>query len=258
MKKIIYSKSSLKAFKLFIFVAIIIFCFSIVQMLFVSGIKGILQSYFSFFSFIFQIISIILFIIISFFPTKTLIFSIITFLNSALILVWEPENVIGLLLYFLCLSSIYARGYFNKKRFIKNIISTVILILLILTELRFPMEIFLKSLLEKISVSAVLAVSLLFIHSYLFDFFEISSSNKKLNLAKFENLTSRDAEWLTAILNKVPYKNLAMEENMTEGSVKNRMKIIYETLGVGDKQGFLNKYSEFEIYFEEQISNSNE
>ncbi|MDD7769083.1 MAG: hypothetical protein PT936_09535 [Treponema sp.] len=179
-------------------------------------------------------------------------------MNSALILVWEPENVIGLLLYFLCLSSIYARGYFNKKRFIKNIISTVILILLILTELRFPMEIFLKSLLEKISVSAVLAVSLLFIHSYLFDFFEISSSNKKLNLAKFENLISRDAEWLTAILNKVPYKNLAMEEKMTEGSVKNRMKIIYETLGVGDKQGFLNKYSEFEIYFEEQISNSNE
>lgn len=49
-----------------------------------------------------------------------------------------------------------------------------------------------------------------------------------------------------------------MEEKMTEGSVKNRMKIIYETLGVGDKQGFLNKYSEFEIYFEEQISNSNE
>ena len=41
---------------------------------------------------------------------------------------------------------------------------------------------------------------------------------------------------------------------MSLGSVKNRLKVIFDEIGAGDKQGFLNKYSDYEICYGEEYS----
>lgn len=44
---------------------------------------------------------------------------------------------------------------------------------------------------------------------------------------------------------------------MSLGSVKNRLRVIFDELEVGDKQGFLNKYSDFEICYGAEFSSIN-
>ena len=41
---------------------------------------------------------------------------------------------------------------------------------------------------------------------------------------------------------------------MSIGSVKNRIKVIFDIIGVGDKKGFLNKYSDFQICYGDDFS----
>lgn len=42
--------------------------------------------------------------------------------------------------------------------------------------------------------------------------------------------------------------------HMSLGAVKNRLKILFDEIGVGDKQGFLNKYSDYEICYGDDFS----
>lgn len=84
--------------------------------------------------------------------------------------------------------------------------------------------------------------------------FELNKSSKKLDIKEYSDLKLRDAKWLIEILNNKKYQYIATEYNITLGAVKNRMKIIFKTLGVGDKQGFLNKYENYEIYYGEKVS----
>lgn len=93
-----------------------------------------------------------------------------------------------------------------------------------------------------------------FFKAYIFDLFETKGSNKKLDIQKYSELKKRDAEWLAQIVNGVKYDTLAIDYNMSLGSVKNRLRVIFDELKVGDKQGFLNKYSDFEICYGEEFS----
>ena len=73
---------------------------------------------------------------------------------------------------------------------------------------------------------------------------------KKLNLALYPKLTERDCRILQKIQRGEKYVFIAKEEGLTEGSLKNRLHIVFDTLETGDKQGFLTYYSDWELYYE--------
>lgn len=160
-------------------------------------------------------------------------------------------------MYGLSIILLHARGTFNSNKKIKETIVFIFFIVLILTEIRFGKDIFFSCLFEKIAYSFVLVLCLFFLQVYTFDIFETNVSNYKLDLKEFPKLIKRDAKWLSAIQNGEKYEALALNSQMSIGSVKNRLKIIFEELGVGDKQGFLNKYSDYEICYGDDFSSSN-
>ena len=80
-----------------------------------------------------------------------------------------------------------------------------------------------------------------------------TDDSKLLDLQKIPTLTKRDANWLIAILKGEKYETLAIDSNVSIGTVKNRLKFIYKILGVDDKQDFVDRYSEFEICFGEEL-----
>ena len=84
--------------------------------------------------------------------------------------------------------------------------------------------------------------------------FEAITTNKKLDKKKYPDLKKRDAEWLAAIIQKTKYEAIAIDSSLSVGTVKNRFRIIFDELCVGDKQGFLNKYSDFEILYGDEFS----
>lgn len=255
MKKAnVYSHTVQAFIRIISIVAIIILVISNTRRIEFYEIKQLITMYYEFFSFIINCITIILFIIIIIYPTKLGLLSIIPFLYGSLILIFEPRNNMGIFMFGLSIITLYARGFFNKQKKIKNILITTIFSCSIISETRFGKEVFFNSFIDKIAYSFVMFLCLFFFQIYIFDLFEANNSDNKLDIQKFPELKKRDAEWLVEILNGEKYETLAINYHMSLGSVKNRLKVIFDEIGVGDKQGFLNKYSDYEICYGDNFS----
>ena len=105
-------------------------------------LQNLLTEKFEFFTFVINSISIILFLIVILFPAKMGLFSILSFIYGTIILVFEPENNLGILMFWLSIVTLHARGFFNQKKKLKEIITTIIFFGLIISELRFGSDIF--------------------------------------------------------------------------------------------------------------------
>lgn len=199
---------------------------------------------------VFNIISIILFIIISIFPQKICIFSFITFFYAFSIVPFEPENYMGLLMYVLGTSALLARGVMKKNKKLKLIILSLIYFVLLLTHLRFGVSNFINYFLINIGGILVLALFTFFIHCYYVN--TIVYEDKKLNIAEYPELNERDCIILQQIQNKQKYSTIANSVGLSEGALKNRLHFVFDTLETGDKQGFMSIYDDWEILFNPQ------
>lgn len=253
----IYSPKFQLIIRLFSLIAVIILVVSNAYMFFSQKIffdftKNI-EAVFTFFC---NLFSIICFIIVALFPVKIGFFSLISFLYSFVILVFEPENPMGIFMYCLGITSLMVRGFFKKHQKVKFISFFFIFLIVLLSELRFGIDFFCDYLIDKVGYFFVLTLIVFFSYVYLIDFSELNVSVKKLDIKVYPNLQLRDAKWLAYILNNKKYQWLAIEYNISLGTVKNRMKMIFNTLGVGDKRGFYNKYSDFEISYGDEFSSN--
>ena len=255
MKKINLYESNIQAIiRIISLTAIIILVISNTNRIITFGFDQLIQMKYEFITFILNCLSTVLFFFLIIYPTKLEMISFIAFLYGGQILVFEPKNNMGILMFGLSVITLYARGIFNKHKKIRGVISLVIFLCLIISELRFGKDIFFNCLLEKAAYSFILFLCLFFLQVYIFDIFETNSLDQKLDLQKYPELKKRDAEWLVEILNGTKYEALAINYHMSLGSVKNRLKVIFEEIGVGDKLGFLNKYSDYEICYGDDFS----
>lgn len=175
------------------------------------------------------------------------IYSVELFIN-------EPDSIMAILMFFLFFFIMNVRGYYNRSRKIKVTITAVAFILL-----QAPKFLFYS--IEDAFASLLYATGHIFTLVSIIIFAQVpfileqrkkqQDTEKKLvlNLSTFPGLTKRDAEWLNKIKAGEKYKVLAIESQMSEGSVKNRVKLIYNMLQCGDRVGFLNAYSDYEIVF---------
>ncbi|MDY4831076.1 MAG: hypothetical protein SO161_00945 [Treponema sp.] len=254
-KKPFYTKKTLLLFRLFALIAIVIlitsFIYSIIY-------KNLFSSYSNTIFYFTNIISIFLLFFVLIYPQKIEICSIITFIYSLQIFIFEPNNTMGLFMYILTVAMLYARGFYNIHKKQKNIFTIIIFILLNLSQMRFGSKIFLDSLIQTVGFSFIYLLSIYFIKAAIRNDYNTNSSSNILNLKHYDKLTIRDALWLIQIQNKVKYDAIAIKSKVSPGTVKNRLKFIFSVLEVGDKQGFINEYSTFEIcygeYSSEQIS----
>ena len=255
MKKINFYKSNIQVIiRIISLIAIIILVISNTNRVINNDLNQLIEMKYEFVTFLLNCNSITLFFFLIIYPTKLGIISLLAFLYGSQILISEPDNNMGILMFGLSVITLYARGILNKHRKIRAIMIFVIFISLILSELRFGKDIFFNCLLEKIAYSFVLFLCLFFLQVYIFDIFETNTSNHKLDIQKNPELKKRDAEWLVEILNGTKYEAIAINYHMSLGAVKNRLKVIFEEIGVGDKQGFLNKYSDYEICYGDDFS----
>lgn len=254
-KKPFYTKKTLLLFRLFALIAIVIlitsFIYSIIY-------KNLFSSYSNTIFYFTNIISIFLLFFVLIYPQKIEVCSVITFIYSLQIFIFEPNNTMGLFMYILTVAMLYARGFYNIHKKQKNIFTIIIFILLNLSQIRFGSKIFLNSLIQTVGFSFIYLLSIYFIKAAIRNDYNTNSSSNILNLKHYNKLTIRDALWLIQIQNKVKYDAIAIKSKVSPGTVKNRLKFIFSVLEVGDKQGFINEYSTFEIcygeYSSEQIS----
>ncbi len=253
----VYSKKVKIIFRIISSIAILILIISNVNKILSFGPKDLINQKIEFFTAILNCVAIVLFSLFIIFPSKLGICSGISLLYGSLILVFEPYNNLGILLFFLAVLILDIRGY-NKNKYVFGIISTSIYIILVLSELRFGFSIFLQCVIEKLAYTFILFLLAFFGKVHITDLLNSRASNKTLDIQNYPVLKRRDAEWLGKILNGEKYEAIAIESKMNIGSVKNRLMIIFKELGVGDKQGFLNKYSDYTISFGEDFRVSKE
>ena len=254
-KKPFYTKKTLLLFRLFALIAIVILITSFINSIIY---KNLFSSYSNTIFYFTNIISIFLLFFVLIYPQKIEVCSVITFIYSLQIFIFEPNNTMGLFMYILTVAMLYARGFYNIHKKQKNIFTIIIFILLNLSQMRFGSKIFLNSLIQTVGFSFIYLLSIYFIKAAIRNDYNTNSSSNILNLKNYDKLTIRDALWLIQIQNKVKYDAIAIKSKVAPGTVKNRLKFIFSVLEVGDKQGFINEYSTFEIcygeYSSEQIS----
>ena len=250
-KKPFYTKKTLLLFRLFALIAIVIlitsFIYSIIY-------KNLFSSYSYTLFYFTNIISIFLLFFVLIYPQKIEVCSVITFIYSLQIFIFEPNNTMGLFMYILTVAMLYARGFYNIHKKQKNIFTIIIFILLNLSQMRFGSKIFLNSLIQTVGFSFIYLLSIYFIKAAIRNDYNTNSSSNILNLKNYDKLTIRDALWLIQIQNKVKYDAIAIKSKVAPGTVKNRLKFIFSVLEVGDKQGFINEYSTFAICYGEYSS----
>ena len=250
-RKPFYSKFNLLCFRLFALIAIVILIATFINSIIY---KNLFSSYSNTIFYFTNIISIFLLFFVLIYPQKIEVCSVITFIYSLQIFIFEPNNTMGLFMYILTVAMLYARGFYNIHKKQKNIFTIIIFILLNLSQMHFGSKIFLNSLIQTVGFSFIYLLSIYFIKAAIRNDYNTNSSSNILNLKHYDKLTIRDALWLIQIKNKVKYDAIAIKSKVAPGTVKNRLKFIFSVLEVGDKQGFINEYSTFEICYGEYSS----
>ena len=187
-KKPFYTKKTLLLFRLFALIAIVILIASFINSIIY---KNLFSSYSNTIFYFTNIISIFLLFFVLIYPQKIEVCSVITFIYSLQIFIFEPNNTMGLFMYILTVAMLYARGFYNIHKKQKNIFTIIIIILLNLSQMRFGSKIFLNSLIQTVGFSFIYLLSIYFIKAAIRNDYNTNSSSNILNLKHYDKLTIR-------------------------------------------------------------------
>lgn len=245
VNKSFYSPKALHIFRLLCIVAevILVLCF-IRDFYYHNGID---------LSFVSNIVCFVLLTITAVYPAKLGLVATCCAIYSVQLFINQPDSIMAILMFFLFFFIMKIRGYYNRNRKTKLVFTAVAFFIL-----QIP-KFFSYSLLDAFDsfvettghIFTLVCIIIFAVLPYILENKKVPNEEKKLvlNLSAFPGLTKRDADWLNKIKNGEKYKVLAIESQMSEGSVKNRIKFIYNMLQCGDRVGFLNAYSDYEIVF---------
>lgn len=256
IKKIIYTKYALNCFKVISLLCALMLLFTIIHTSYFYIIPFFKTGEtFPFYEFFYTIFNAIVFgccFFLFFFPQKFGITSFIAFCYSAMIIPFEQENYMGIMMYFLGIALLFVRGLMRKHKKIKITIITVAFILLQFSNIRFGFKSFIRYCIISAGGILVLALYTFIVYAYNHNF--LIHEDKKLNLASYNRLNERDLKILQKIQAGTKYSVIAKEMNMSEGYLKNRLHLVFTIMEVGDKQGFLSFYDDYELFFDPETA----
>ena len=198
-----------------------------------------------------SIVTSTLFFILFLKPHKFILIGIIALYYSLEIAFHDSNDMLCIPMFFIGVTTFSIRGFFKEYKKLKISIFILIYLIICICPLRLSFNECVSSLLLKIVNSFILLVAVFFMTENNGNKIrDDSQTDCVLNIAEYEKLNSRDAEMLDLLLQKKAYKEIAAFENLKEGTVKNRMSIIFSILGTGDKVGFVNRYGKYKIVYE--------
>ena len=203
------------------------------------------STFFSIFGLALNTAAIILCSILIIFPARIGILSILSFAYTIWIMYLEPTNIITIFLLYLTFIFLIVRGFYSRHKTIKIFFSTLIALAFFLYPLTLGFTIFLSTFLQNI----IFSFCLLFVYILLRAYSTKAKPEKVLKISDYDSLSKRDYEWLLQIQNGEKYEVLAIEYNLSVGSVKNRLKNIYKILDVSDRTEFEKKFKSYKIVF---------
>lgn len=244
--KSIYSKHALHSFRILsIFCAIVLIIRSFFRFFYEYPQMGNTIFVLEYLTNIINFITIIMFILLAIFPQRFGFTSIIAFMYAILIILFDHKNLIGIIMYALGIASLAARGLLKKNTKPKLYFFIVLLLGLILSTLRFGLKEFFSNSISSLGCITTLITFTFFIRCYYRGSLPID--DKKLYLSSYPKLTERDCKILKKVQQGIKYSAIAKEFNLTEGALKNRLHFVFNTLEVGDRQGFLSIYEDYEL-----------
>lgn len=143
---------------------------------------------------------------------------------------------------------LWVRGFFRCHKALKIACLLLLYLIPFFSGLRFGKEVFLERVYDTIQI-----IPLTFCIIYiLFEYLKAQAQplkDKVLNIADYPETTERDAKWLSLVQQGVKYEAIAIDYELTLGTVQNRLNKIYHILETGDRIGFLSIYSNTEIVY---------
>ena len=144
---------------------------------------------------------------------------------------------------------LWIRGFFNSHKLVKICSLILIYLITLLLYLRFGAAYFTAQLLDILQILLITLCIIFIIYEYM-KAQSLTIKDKILNIADYQETTERDAKWLTLVQQGIKYEAIAIDYELTLGTVQNRLNKIYHILETGDRIGFLSIYSNAKIIYE--------
>ena len=141
---------------------------------------------------------------------------------------------------------LWVRGFFNNHRRIKIFLLILVYLIPLLFQLKFNPKFFTNQLLDILQIILITFIIIFLIYEYMKT---QTIKDKVLNLAEYPETTERDAKWLSLVQQGVKYEAIAIDYELTLGTVQNRLNKIYHILQTGDRIGFLSFYYNAKIIY---------
>jgi DNA-binding CsgD family transcriptional regulator len=157
----------------------------------------------------------------------------------------DGGDTVGFMLYALGVGFAFHQGFFRKGGRIKLLVLIALLVGSVLTQLRFPTQEFVTSLMN---VAILFIMIFLFIVLFWDQFGELVplARRRTLDLGQYD-FKPRDCEFIKLVLKNAKYEDIAKEFGLSESSIKQNMAKIYKALGVKDRNEFIMAYSQARI-----------
>lgn len=157
----------------------------------------------------------------------------------------EGGNIMPALYSLVALLCAYKGGFFRKHVKLKLIIFLILFTLCFLTQLRYGILTTFRSMVKISIVGMLTAASLLLLDDEIKNFI-VAYNNKILKISQYPDLNERDKTYLKAVLKGAKYETIAKDNEISLGSLKNRMTEIYRIINVADKTELLIHYTDCE------------
>lgn len=258
MEKRVYSKSALSLIRFFCIIGMAAELLCVFRILLrtnftlnISEVYDLVSfSYSDFYTALVDFFCFIVLFILIFFPSKFELFAIIAFIYSIKIITVDtlPENPLGVLLYILGNACLLFMDFYKKHKVIKITIVLAVYFAIVLHSLRFGIQAFIDSLIITFGYSVVMLSTIFFVVNFL-KIIYVKRTARVWDLSQYQELTTRDKEWLKQILEERRYDEIARDSDVTVGTLKNRMHQVYNIVGIQDRISLLATYGGYEIKF---------
>ncbi|MBO6101424.1 MAG: hypothetical protein J6P07_08875 [Spirochaetaceae bacterium] len=142
---------------------------------------------------------------------------------------------------------LWIRGFFKTHRTLKILALVFVYVIPLLFNLRLGWNIFAAQLFDIIQIILISSSTIFILYEYLKT---QSPKDKVLNIADYSETTERDAKWLELVQQGTKYEAIAIDYELTLGTVQNRLNKIYHILETGDRIGFLSIYANAKIVYQ--------
>lgn len=206
-----------------------------------------LHNYSCFFGLFFGPVSLVILVFVMFNPEKLALFVPPLLFFSISNSIGNSNPVYPIIFLELAALLLWVRGFFKTHKALKILALVLVYIIPLLFGLRSGWKFFAAQLFDIVQIILITFCIVFILYEYMR---AQTATDKVLNLADYAETTKRDAEWLALVQQGVKYEAIAIDFDLTLGTVQNRLNKLYHILETGDRIGFLSIYANAKIVYQ--------